>query len=210
MNAHAPVSTPAGGGAGRASQAIEALVIGASAGGIDALLRLLPCLPVPLDFPVVALLHLPDDRDSRLADVFQQHLAVPVRQADDKASVAAGTVFFAPPGYHLSIESDRSFSLSQEDPVHFSRPAIDILMSSAADVYGRALAGVLLTGASADGAAGMAAIGAAGGLAIVQDPLDADISTMPAAAIRLRQPDLVLGIAAMGKVFAGLRAKAAP
>jgi two-component system chemotaxis response regulator CheB len=173
-------------------RALEALVIGASAGGIDALLRILPRLPDPLTFPVVVLLHLPDDRDSRLAEVFQQHLAVPVLQARDKESLAPGTVYFAPPGYHLSIETERSFSLSQEDPVHFSRPAIDILMTSAADAYGAALCGMLLTGASHDGAAGLAAIGAAGGLTIVQDPLDAEIATMPAAAIRLRAPSLIL------------------
>ncbi len=120
---------------------IDALVIGASAGGIDALMRLLPGLPPKPPYPVVIVLHLPDDRESRLAEVFQQHLPQTVRQAEDKAMLSAGWVYFAPPGYHLSIESDRSFSLSQEDPVHFSRPAIDILMASAADVYGPNLCG---------------------------------------------------------------------
>ena len=189
-----------------AGRRVEALVIGASAGGIDALRRILPRLPSPLGFPVVALLHLPEDRDSRLADVFQQHLPVPVRQADDKARLEAGTVYFAPPGYHLSIESDRSFSLSQEDPVHFSRPSIDVLMGSAADAYGARLAAILLTGASADGAAGMAAIGAAGGLTVVQDPLEAEIKTMPAAAIKLRAPSLVLGLDAIGELLSEMEA----
>ncbi len=174
------------------ARTIEALVIGASAGGIDALLRILPGLPAPPPYPVVVLLHLPDDRDSRLAEVFQQHLPMPVVQAQDKAQLVPGTIYFAPPGYHLSIETEGCFSLSQEEPVHFSRPAIDILMTSAADAYGAGLCGMLLTGASCDGAAGMAAIGVAGGLTIVQDPAEADISTMPAAAIRLRAPSLVL------------------
>ncbi len=187
-----------------AGRRIEAVVIGASAGGIDALLRLLPRLPQPLPFPVVALLHLPDDRDSRLAEVFRQRLGIPVRQADDKAVLEAGTVYFAPSGYHLSIEADRSFSLSQEEPVHFSRPSIDILMASAADVYGSRLAGIVLTGANADGAAGLAAIGAAGGLTVVQLPGDAEIATMPAAAIRARQPDLVLPLAGIGEFLAAI------
>ncbi|WP_426105293.1 chemotaxis protein CheB [Massilia sp. TSP1-1-2] len=183
---------------------IEALVIGASAGGIGALLRILPGLPAAMRFPVVVVLHLPDERESRLAEVFQQHLPMPVLQAQDKALLAPGTLYFAPPGYHLSIENERSFSLSQEDPVHFSRPAIDILMMSAADAYGPALCGMLLTGASGDGAAGMAAIGEAGGLTIVQDPEDAEMSTMPAAAIRLRAPSLILPLRAVRALLATL------
>jgi len=189
-----------------AGRHFDALVIGASAGGIDALMHVLPRLPARPAFAVVALLHLPDDRDSRLAEVFARHLPMPVRQADDKAQLAAGTVYFAPPGYHLSIEDDCSFSLSQEDPVHYSRPAIDILMASAADAYGERLAGILLTGASADGAAGMAAIGVAGGLTVVQDPDDAHIATMPAAAIRLRAPDLVLRLEDIGALLAAMEA----
>ncbi|MDQ1832840.1 chemotaxis protein CheB [Massilia scottii] len=188
-----------------AGRKIDAVVIGASAGGIDALLRILPVLPRSFGFSVTVVLHLPDDRDSRLAEVFQQRLAMPVRQADDKMSLAPGTVYFAPPGYHLSIERDLSFSLSQEDPVHFSRPAIDLLMESAADAYGKRLAGILLTGASADGAAGMARIAACGGLTVVQDPLDAEIATMPSAAIRLRAPDAVLPVPAIRALMAAMK-----
>ncbi|MCE3605951.1 chemotaxis protein CheB [Massilia sp. P8910] len=188
-----------------AGRKIDAVVIGASAGGIDALLRILPVLPRHFGFSVIVVLHLPDDRDSRLAEVFQQRLAMPVRQADDKMPLEAGTVYFAPPGYHLSIERDFSFSLSQEDPVHFSRPAIDVLMESAADAYGERLAGILLTGASADGAAGMARIAACGGLTVVQDPLDAEIATMPLAAIRLRAPDAVLSVPAISALMAAMK-----
>ncbi len=187
-----------------APRPVGALVIGASAGGIDALLRILPGLPASPNYPVVIVLHLPDDRDSRLAEVFQQHLPMPVLQAQDKAVLVPGSVYFAPPGYHLSIENERCFSLSQEDPVHFSRPAIDILMTSAADAYGASLCGMLLTGASHDGAAGLAAIGAAGGMTIVQDPEDAEISTMPAAAIRLRAPSLILPLRAIRTLLASL------
>lgn len=176
---------------------VDALVIGASAGGIDALLGILPALGSRFGFPVVIVLHMPADRSSRLAEVFQQHLHCPVEQAEDKATLLPGHVYFAPSGYHLSIENDFSFSLSQEEPLHFSRPAIDILMASAADVYGAGLCGVLLTGASGDGAAGLAAIGNAGGITVVQDPDDAEISTMPAAAIRLRAPDQILALAAI-------------
>ena len=181
-----------------------ALVIGASAGGIDALLRILPGLAPRFSFPVVVVLHMPDGRDSKLASVFGQHLTMPVLQAEDKAALAPGTLYFAPPGYHLSIENDATFSLSQEDPVHFSRPSIDVLMASAADAYGERLCGILLTGASQDGAAGLAAIGRAGGLTVAQDPLEADMPTMPSAAIALRSPDKILPLAGIRALLATL------
>jgi two-component system chemotaxis response regulator CheB len=175
-----------------AGRAIEAVVIGASAGGVGALLRLLPGLPAGYGRAVVALLHMPDGRQSHLAEVFQQRMELPVREAADKEQVLSGTLYFGGSGYHLSVETDRSFSLSCEAPLHFARPAIDYLMESAADAYGPALAGILLTGANQDGAAGMAAIGRAGGLTVVQDPAEAEVATMPREAIRLRSPDLIL------------------
>ncbi|QJD90749.1 chemotaxis protein CheB [Duganella dendranthematis] len=175
-----------------AGRKVEAVVIGASAGGVGALLRLLPDLPADYGCAVVAVLHIPDGRQSHLADVFQQRMRLPVREARDKEEVASGTLYFAGSGYHLSVERDRSFSLSCEAPLHFARPAIDYLMESAADAFGPALVGILLTGANHDGAAGLAAIGAAGGLTVVQDPQEAEVPTMPQQAIRLRAPDLIL------------------
>jgi two-component system chemotaxis response regulator CheB len=173
-------------------QIIEAVVIGASAGGVQALLTLLSDLPQSFRLPIVAVLHLPDDRDSELAGIFQHRLPIAVREATDKESIAPATLYFAGSGYHLSVEMDRSFSLSCEAPVHFSRPSIDVLMESAADAYGASLAGILLTGANFDGAAGLAKIRQRGGLTVVQDPGEAQVPTMPEAAIRKRQPNLIL------------------
>ncbi|MES2264513.1 MAG: chemotaxis protein CheB [Pseudomonadota bacterium] len=173
-------------------RAIEAAVIGASAGGVAALLDILPGLSSASRLPVVVVLHLMSGRQSQLAEVFSQRLPVPVREAQDKDSLVPGTVYFAPANYHLSVENDGTLSLSCEPPRHFARPAIDFAMESAADAYGPALAGILLTGANEDGAAGMAAIGRAGGLTVVQEPSEAQVAVMPAAAIRLRAPDLIL------------------
>ncbi|OON61218.1 chemotaxis protein CheB [Massilia sp. KIM] len=173
----------------------ELVIIGGSAGGVDALIALLPALPASFGPGVVCILHLPADRESRLAELFALRAALPVREARDKETIAPGTVYFAGPGYHLSIENDRSFSLSCEPPVHFARPAIDVLMESAADVYGPALAGILLTGANHDGADGLARIRACGGLTVVQDPNEAQASTMPEQAIRRCAPHLVLPLA---------------
>jgi two-component system chemotaxis response regulator CheB len=169
-----------------------AVVIGASAGGVNALLDILPGLPKAYPYPVVTVLHVMKGRQNQLAEVFQQRLALRVVEAADKDELQPGTLYFAPAGYHLSVEEGGVLSLSQEEPVHFARPAIDITMQSAADVFGPQLVGILLTGANQDGAAGLAAIGAAGGLTVVQDPAEAQVAVMPNEAIRLRQPDLVL------------------
>ena len=173
---------------------VEAVVIGASAGGVQALLTLLSGLPASFGLPVVVLLHLPEGRHSQLAEIFQSRSCLPVREAADKESIAPGTLYFAPPGYHLSIEADHSFSLSCEAPVHFSRPSIDVLMESAADAYGPHLAGVLLTGANSDGAAGLAKIKRHGGLTVVQNPAQAQAAAMPQAAIHQCPPDLILNL----------------
>lgn len=172
--------------------AVNAVVIGASAGGVEALLRLLSGLPEQFRLPVITVLHMPDDRESRLIEIFQNRSALQVREAADKAQIEPGVLYFAAAGYHLSVETDRTFSLSCEARVHFSRPAIDVLMASAADAYGPELAGILLTGANYDGAAGLAKIHRCGGLTVVQDPLEAHVPTMPEAAIRLSQPNLIL------------------
>ena len=171
---------------------VEAVVIGASAGGVHALLALLSGLPTNFFLPIIAVLHLPKERSSRLAEVFQQRLAMSVREAADKQAIAPSTLYFAGSGYHLSIEVDRTFSLSCEDPVNYSRPSIDVLMESAADAYGASLAGVLLTGANVDGAAGLARIKQRGGMTVVQDPAEAQVATMPEAAIRKMKPNLIL------------------
>ena len=178
--------------AGRASRAIEAVVIGGSAGGLDALLRILPGLPASFRLPVIVLLHLPNDAESDLAGVLRARTAIPVREAADKEFIKPGTLYVAPGGYHLLVERDYAFALSCDDPVHYSRPSIDVLMESAADAWGASLAGILLTGANDDGADGLARIGECGGLTVVQDPAEAAIATMPQAAITRRMPDLVL------------------
>ncbi|HWT17944.1 MAG TPA: chemotaxis protein CheB [Variovorax sp.] len=173
---------------------VEAVVVGASAGGIEALLALLHGIPPPWRLPVVVVLHLPEGHRSHLAEIFAERLHMPVHEAADKMPIAPDSLYFAPPGYHLSIERDRCFSLSCEPPVRFSRPSIDVLMASAADAYGPALAGFLLTGANDDGAEGLQHIHMAGGITAVQDPEEAQIPTMPLAAIARHRPDHVLAL----------------
>ncbi|HEY4260129.1 MAG TPA: chemotaxis protein CheB [Schlesneria sp.] len=163
---------------------IEAVVIGVSAGAVDALGSILPNLPVDYPYPVIVVVHLPADRKSVLAQLFQAKCHVHVHEIDDKEKLKKGTVYFAPPDYHVLIEDDKRVSLSSEELVHYSRPAIDVLFESAADVFGPALVAVVLTGASADGAKGLADVHAAGGICLVQDPDQANSRTMPEAALK--------------------------
>ncbi len=174
---------------------IEACVIGASAGGVGALLKLLPGLPARFHPAILVVLHLPPQHESRLGTLLQPRVQLRVREARDKEPIEASTIYVAVPDLHLSVESDRSLSFSGEELVSFARPSIDVLMVSAAHAYGPALAGVLLTGANMDGAQGMAIIKALGGVTIVQDPAEAEVAAMPLAAIDMMTPDFVLPLA---------------
>ena len=176
------------------SRAIQAVAIGASAGGVDALMKVLVGLPASFSLPIMVVLHLPEDKPSRLPEILAYRLQIRAFEAMDKQPIEPGTVYVAPTGYHLSVEADLSLSLSGEDPVNYSRPSIDVLMNSAADAYGPGLVGILLTGANHDGAQGMARIKALGGWTVVQNPEQAQSNTMPLAAIRLRAPDLILSL----------------
>ncbi|MBA1380755.1 chemotaxis protein CheB [Pseudomonas brassicacearum subsp. neoaurantiaca] len=188
----------------RSRPMIEAIVVGASAGGVEALLNVFSPLRQGFGVPILVVLHLPDERHSQLAQVFRHRLAIPVEEARDKQDIVPGTLYVATPGYHLSIEADRSLSLSLEEPVHHSRPSIDVLFESAADVYGRHLLAVVLTGANSDGARGLAKVKALGGITIVQDPEEAQVPTMPEAALTLHEPDHILTLQGIGQLLAGL------
>ncbi|CJK94698.1 Chemotaxis response regulator protein-glutamate methylesterase [Streptococcus pneumoniae] len=171
---------------------IEAVVIGASAGGLEALGMLLDDLPANFRLPILVVQHVPANGPTHLAEIFGRRTRLRVKEADDKDAVSSATLYFAAPGYHLLVERDRSLSLSQDDAVHFSRPSIDVLFESAADVWGPQVAGVLLTGANEDGAAGLEAIHRVGGLTVIQDPAEAAVPTMPRAALQRFAPDYIL------------------
>jgi two-component system chemotaxis response regulator CheB len=164
-----------------------AVVIGTSAGGVDALGLLLPALPADGQAAVFVVIHLTRERPSRLVDLFAGRCAAPVREATDKEPVVPGTVYFAPPDYHLLVDAGPQVALSADELVNFSRPSVDVLFESAADLYGAQLLGIVLTGASHDGASGLAAVARAGGRAMVQRPDTAQVPIMAEAAL-LRTP----------------------
>lgn len=162
---------------------LRAVVIGASAGGVQALSHVLPALPANFPAPVLIVVHIPPRRDNALVKLFAGKCQLTVKEAEDKEPLAPGTIYFAPPDYHLLVEISGTIALSSDEAVNHSRPAIDVLFQSAADAFGPELAGIILTGASQDGAQGLRALCAAGGHGIVQAPSTAEAATMPEAAL---------------------------
>jgi two-component system, chemotaxis family, protein-glutamate methylesterase/glutaminase len=185
-------------------RSFEAIVIGGSAGVLDVLRAVLAGLPESLSIPVMSVVHLPPRPSASLHQSLRTATVLPMSQADDKEPLAGGRVYFAPPGYHLLIEANRCAALSLDEPVHFSRPSIDVLFESASDVFQHALLGILLTGASQDGAAGLQTIQERGGMTIVQQPDTCEARTMPQAALDLFQPDYVLAPSAIAALLATL------
>lgn len=176
----------------------KAVVIGASAGGVQALQVLLGSLPASFPAAIAVVLHLPPDRPSALAALLAAGCALPVSEAIDKQPMRPGTVLVAPPDYHLLVEADHCVALSVDEPLLYSRPAIDPLFESAAMAYGRDLLGIVLTGASRDGSAGLAAVRRQGGQAWVEAPSTAIVSTMPAAALAHAGADVVAPLSELG------------
>lgn len=163
--------------------AIEAIVIGASAGGVEALTQVLPALPADFRPAVLIVVHVRSDPPSLLPGLFSARCKLPVVEPDDKNDIAGGTIYIAPPGYHMLVEPDRSISLSVDPPVRFSRPSVDVLFESAALCFADTLLGVVLSGANDDGARGLVAIQRSGGRCWVQDPHTAVSDAMPRGAI---------------------------
>jgi two-component system chemotaxis response regulator CheB len=184
----------------------DAVVIGASAGAVEALSRILPALPADYPIPILVVVHIPPDRTDLLASLFAAKCAIAVKEAEDKEPIRPGMIYFGPSDYHLQVEADRSVSLSADEPVYYSRPSIDVLFESAADAYGAGLVGVILTGANEDGAQGLSAVEAAGGAALVEDPAEAFAATMPAAALAQCAAARPMSLDAIADLLVGLRA----
>ena len=161
----------------------DAVVVGTSAGGLNALTAILGKLPRQYQIPIIVVQHRSKDSLELFEDVLQQRCRIRVKQADEKQAISAGIIHVAPPDYHLLVEMDKTFSLSSDPPVQFSRPSIDVLFESAASALRRNLVGIILTGSNNDGASGMATISNFGGLTIAQDPREAQYSFMPQAAV---------------------------
>jgi len=186
----------------------QAIVIGTSAGGFHAMKRLLSRLQGGLQVPIIIVQHLPNRSNDSMIKLLGEVSQLAVKEAEDKEPIVAGTAYLCPPNYHLLVEMERCFALSAEPKVNYSRPSIDVLFESAAEVYQQGLIGVVLTGANADGSAGLKMIKEYGGMAIVQDLKEADHLEMPMAAGEAVTVDAMLSLDDMADFFNSLFAKA--
>lgn len=184
----------------------ELIVIGASLGGLHALIAVLDGLPAAFPLPLAIVQHRGADVESGISELLQRHTGLIVTEAEDKEAIVAGRVFLAPADYHLLVEPDRTFALSTEAPIRYARPSIDALFESAADVYREKLVGVLLTGASADGARGAQRIKQRGGWLIVQDPATAESKVLPEAGLAAAPVDEVVELNRIGESLRQLAA----
>ena len=170
----------------------EAFIIGGSAGSIQVLLKILPDVDPLITFPIVIVLHRKSGKESNLSDLLQKRTSLTVKEVEEKEELTAGTIYLAPPDYHLLIENLKTFSLDVSEKVNFSRPSIDVTFESASSVYSEHLYCLLLSGANRDGTYGLQQVKRYGGTVLVQHPDSAAVPYMPENARIFVKTDAVL------------------
>ena len=174
------------------------VVIGASAGGVKAIRNFFDSLPPePLSIAFFIVIHMSKSSSVDYELLYGENFKGGIEEIKDKTEIKVGQAYFAPAGYHVLIEKDGSFALTQDEPVHFARPSIDVCFSSVASTLGRKSCGVLLTGSNGDGALGLKDLAESGALTLVQDPKTCEYSAMPLAALALFKPSAVLSVPAI-------------
>ncbi|MBI2279168.1 MAG: chemotaxis protein CheB [Bacteroidetes bacterium] len=172
----------------------EAIVIGVSSGGMNAMKILFSALPADFNIPITIVQHISPRSDNQWIKLLNDKSNLHIKEADEKEKIEPGNIYISPPNYHLMIERDKTFSLTIDERVNFARPSIDVLFESAAEAYNNNLIGVVLTGSNNDGTKGIKRIKECGGLAIIQNPETAESSYMPASAIAAIKPDYILSL----------------
>ena len=172
----------------------EAIVIGVSSGGMNAMNILFSLLPKDFNTPIIIVQHISARSNNQWITLLNDNTNLCIKEVDEKEKIEKGTIYFAAPNYHLMIEQNKTFSLTVDERVNFARPSIDVLFESAAEAYKDKLIGVVLTGSNTDGTNGIKRIQECGGLTIIQDPDSAESSYMPASAITAIKPDYILSL----------------
>lgn len=171
---------------------IRAVLIGVSLGGLRILKKILPALPSDFPIPIIIIQHLDESSSNIWIELIDNLCALKVTEAEEKEKIQKGNVYIAPANYHLLIENDETFSLAVTERVNFARPSIDVTFECAAEVFGPHMIGMVLTGLNADGAIGLKKVKELGGIAIVQDPSDAEAPEMPKNALKKTKADYVV------------------
>jgi len=183
----------------------EAIGIGVSAGGINALKHIIPILPHDYPLAVIVIQHRIHTAEDFLVEFLNNHSAIRVKEAQLGEVIKPGCVYIGPSGYHLLIERNKTFSLSIDPPVNYVMPSVDVLFESAALAYQDKFIGLIMTGANHDGSKGLAKVKKYGGMAIVQDPATAEVAVMPQAAIDIVKVDYIIPLHEMGIFFKNLK-----
>lgn len=185
-------------------KAMEAVVIGLSAGGMKAIGKLISGLNPNHKIPIIIVQHLHPEQTEYYIEYFQQFTSLQVNTVKDTDEIIPKRIYFAPPDYHLLVDDKKTLSLYYDEKVNYSRPSIDLLFESAAEVFGKNLVGILMTGANKDGAKGLYKIKTYGGITIVQSPDTAEFSAMPKSALELFSPDYIMSIKEITAFLNGL------
>jgi len=179
----------------------DAIVIGVSSGGMNAMNLMFPLLPKEFKIPIIIVQHINARSDSQWITLLNNKSNLYIKEADEKELIEQGIVYIAPPNYHLLIEKNKTFSLTVDERINFARPSIDVLFESAAEAYKNKLIGIILTGSNNDGSKGIKRIKEYGGLTIIQNPETAESSYMPASAISSITPDYILSLEEIMKLL---------
>lgn len=176
---------------------IQFIIIGGSSGSLRVIFSVLPQLKTGFNIPVLLVLHRNNQSESILTEILAAKSNLPVKEVEEKEPALPGYIYVAPQDYHVLLESGGYFSLDYSEKVHYSRPSIDVSFSSAADVFGKHLLCILLSGANADGAKGLQNVKINGGQALVQDPDEAEVSYMPRQALLKGNIDYIMNTASL-------------
>lgn len=180
------------------------VVIGGSAGSLEVILNLVASFEVKSNATYVIVLHRKSGSDSILSPLLGTKSKMPVIEVEDKESLLPDTIYVAPQDYHLLIEDEHKFSLDSSEKIHWSKPSIDVTFEAVAEIFGSSAIAILLSGANNDGAKGLKKIQQAGGVTIVQNPTDAEMEYMPASALKIMKPSVVLNGNEIGSYIANL------
>lgn len=181
----------------------DIIVVGASAGGVEALSQLVANLPKDLPAAIFVVVHIPAHSKSLLPNILSRKGGLPATHAIDNEAIAPGRIYVAPPDHHLLVKQGY-IRLVKGPKENSSRPAVDPLFRTAAKAYGRRVVGVILTGTLDDGTAGLMDVKRLGGVAVVQDPTEAAYSGMPNSAIQNVEVDYILPLLSIAPVLVDL------
>ena len=170
----------------------NALIIGGSAGSLEVILKILPDIEFPINFPIIIVSHRKSGNDNLLTTLLGAKTRLKVLEIEEKQPILPGNIYLAPSDYHILFEEDFTFSLDHSERVNYSRPSIDVAFQSAAEIYRKGLTALLLSGANEDGVEGLRKIKQFGGSICIQDPATAIVPYMPAQAALVLKIDHIL------------------